>query len=93
MENDPGTLVGRRCRLQQTIGVDEACPEAGCALWEPGGAVVDGRCAIEQIDLSDRPELARWLLEIRRTLETAEDAKERGVAHSRLAQLLNDAEE
>jgi hypothetical protein len=57
------------CRLEQAVGVDATCPEARCPFWEPGGAALDGRCAIEGIDFSREHEVARWLLGIRRRLE------------------------
>jgi hypothetical protein len=59
----------RLCRLQQTVGVEEDCPEGRCPFWEPGGAVLQGRCAIDHLDLVRRPELASWLLSLRLKLE------------------------
>jgi len=63
--------VARLCRLQHAAGRVEACPGACCPFWEPGGAVLAGRCALDQVDLSARPELAAWLLRIRKRLEAA----------------------
>jgi hypothetical protein len=34
-------------------------------FWEPGGAVLAGRCAFDAVDLSRRPELVHELLELR----------------------------
>ncbi len=64
-------LEPRLCRLHVTLGRIEACPEEACAFWEPGGVVLDGRCAFEQIDIAGRPELAPFLLDLRNTLESA----------------------
>jgi hypothetical protein len=61
----------RSCRLESVVGRSEECPEDACPFWEPGGAVLAGRCAFEQIDLSDNRDLAGFLLRIRTALETA----------------------
>lgn len=59
------------CRFQSALGRVEACPEERCPFWEPGGAVLEGRCAFERLDHSDSLELAAWHLRIRRMLEAA----------------------
>jgi hypothetical protein len=59
------------CRLQHAAGRIETCPEERCPFWEPGGAALAGRCAVEQVDLSGRQQLAAWLLRIRTQLELA----------------------
>jgi hypothetical protein len=59
------------CRLHATLGRAEECPENACAFWEPGGAVLAGRCAFEDLDVEGRPELAPFLLRIRERLESA----------------------
>jgi hypothetical protein len=68
----------RLCRLEQAVGVEAACPEGGCPFWEPGGAVLDGRCVVEGIDFSRDREVAQWLLGIRlrleRSVETADSS-------------------
>jgi hypothetical protein len=64
------------CRLASVFGRVESCGESRCAFWEPGGAVVDGRCAFEQLDLSFRPEAAALLLRVRATLEAAGDEEQ-----------------
>jgi hypothetical protein len=61
----------RLCKLQYTVGRVEDCPEERCPFWEPGGAVLEGRCAFDQIDVGDNAELATWLLRIRKRLEAA----------------------
>jgi hypothetical protein len=65
-----------RCRLQYTVGRIEECPEEPCPFWEPGGAVVEGRCVFDQLDVGDNPEFAAWLLRIRKRLETAKTVEE-----------------
>ncbi len=47
---------------------DVACPEDDCAFWEPGGAVLEGRCVLEGIDFSREPGLVDWLLDVRDTI-------------------------
>jgi hypothetical protein len=64
-----GSSEPRFCRLEQAVGVGAACPEGGCPFWEPGGAVLDGRCIVEGIDFSRDRDVARWLLGIRQRLE------------------------
>jgi hypothetical protein len=59
----------RLCRLEQAVGVDAACPEERCPYWEPGGAVLEGRCAFEGLDFSRDTEAASLLLGLRRRLE------------------------
>jgi len=50
-----------QCRLE-----DAPCPREACALWEQNG------CAVEQFGLGRlEPELATFLLGIRRRLEEA----------------------
>lgn len=61
----------RICRLEQAVGVDAVCPEGACPFWEPGGAVLDGRCFVEGIDFSRDREVASWLLGLRRRLENS----------------------
>jgi hypothetical protein len=63
--------ASRECRPASLAGNREDCPEDLCPFWEPGGAVLPGRCGFEQIDLADNPELADFLLRIRHALERA----------------------
>lgn len=58
----------RLCRLEQIEGRDVRCPEEGCAFWEPGGAVVEGRCVLHNVDFAHEPGLAAWLLQFRNAL-------------------------
>jgi hypothetical protein len=80
-----------QCRLEQAVGVACACPESACPFWEPGGAVLAGRCAFEQLDLAGRPEIAAELLQIRAVLELAETADAERRARSRFYRLLNES--
>jgi hypothetical protein len=56
-----------RCRLAAVAKADEAC-RATCPFWEPGGAVLHGRCAFEEVDLEGRAALVVELLELRQHL-------------------------
>ena len=56
------------CRLEETLGRRMVCPEDECAFWEPGGAVLEGRCVLDGIDFSREPGLASWLLDVRDTI-------------------------
>lgn len=66
-----------------------ACAEAGCPFWEPGGAVLDGRCAFDSLALGREVELAKWLLQIRAGLEVACTRGEEEEIRHRLHRLLN----
>jgi hypothetical protein len=59
------------CTLHRALGRVEPCPGAGCALWlaEPGRS----GCALREVerDVERSPELARYLLELRLTLDDA----------------------
>jgi hypothetical protein len=60
----------------------EACPRERCAFWEPGDAVVEGRCIIERLGVDvRRPDLAAYLLETRERLDRARDLVEAERAH------------
>jgi hypothetical protein len=86
----------RHCRLHALAGQQQACPEAACAFWEPGGAVVEGRCAFEWHDFGARPELVQELLRIREQLELAaregEDGAPQNASHQ-WSRLLNERAE
>jgi hypothetical protein len=75
----PGERAGmdRFCPLEALGGRKRACPEVGCPFWEPGGAVVQGRCAFERLDLAGRPEVAAELLRIREQLSSVSAEDER----------------
>jgi hypothetical protein len=76
------------CSLKLAVGNDEECLRGWCAFWETGGAVVGAGCAIERlgIDLRDA-QLARYLLDLRRGLESARDTEAARAALDRLAEL------
>jgi hypothetical protein len=78
----------RLCSLSVAAGNDAECPRGWCAFWERGGAVVEPGCAIERmgVDLHD-PQLARYLLDLRRELESARDAEAARAALERLGEL------
>ena len=74
--------MSRICRLEQVSERDAPCPEVGCPFWESGGAVLEGRCAFERLDLEGRPQIAAELLGVRRLLESAvSDAEQRHARH------------
>jgi hypothetical protein len=79
----------RLCSLQAVVGKVEACPEGACPFWEPGGAVLDGRCAFEELDVAADAALATWLLEIRERLASAESTVAADAARSLFSHLLN----
>jgi hypothetical protein len=83
----------RLCSLEKAVGKHVACPEAACPFWEPGGAVLTGRCAFEQLDVAADHDLAAWLLELRERLATAESTVAADVAHSLFSHLLNESAE
>ena len=81
----------KRCSLRHAVSESELCPGASCAFWEEGGSIVDAGCEIERLGIPvDRHrDLARHLLELRLTMETAGEAAERTDARRRFAELLN----
>jgi hypothetical protein len=67
----------------------EVCPRERCAFWEPGGAVVEGNCLVERLDVDvRRPDLAAYLLETRERLEQARDLAEAEAAHREFSRRL-----
>jgi hypothetical protein len=85
--------TSRLCSLESAVGRTEACPEGACPFWEPGGAVLDGRCPLERIDLAAQSSLAGFLLQIREGLASASSAEAARLERSRLRRLLNDSAE
>jgi hypothetical protein len=83
----------RLCRLATAIGETRPCPREGCPFWEPGGAVLEGRCAFEHVDVTARPELAELLLDLRSTLQRAAAEEEQREPLRLLHHLLNEASE
>jgi hypothetical protein len=80
------------CRLAYTARRVEECPETACAFWQPGGAVLEGRCAVEGVDLSGRRDLSAWLLGVREQLEGPDPEDEKEQARILFHRLLNSRE-
>ncbi len=71
-----------RCRLAALAQRDEACTSS-CPFWEPGGAVLEGRCAFETVELEGRAPLVMELLELRqRFRELGVDAHVQELRHA-----------
>lgn len=82
------TRETRRCSLEAAVGKTAACPEDACPFWEPGGAVLGGRCAFEALGISADTGLASWLLEIRGRLEAASSVDDERALRSAFHQLI-----
>jgi hypothetical protein len=80
-----------QCALEHAVGRAGSCPESDCPFWEPGGAVLMGRCAFERLDLSGRSELARELLRIRDSLDSPAAVDAELEARHRFHRLLNES--
>ena len=83
----------RVCSLAAAVGISEVCPEGACPFWEPGGAVLGGRCAVEEFGVELDAALATWLLEIRDKLGAAGSEEEEQAMRSVFHHLLNDSSE
>ncbi|MDQ2910057.1 MAG: hypothetical protein M3R39_03435 [Actinomycetota bacterium] len=81
------------CRFQETLGVAEECPQESCPFWQPGGVVLDGRCAFERLDLAGRADLAAFLLRIRDDLRTGRAPRSSSEARLLFFQRLNERDE
>jgi hypothetical protein len=79
------------CSLEEAIGRYVRCAETKCAFWEPGGAVLHGRCAFERLDLHARAEIAEELLRIRGLLDSAESTEAEQSARHLYHRLLNES--
>jgi hypothetical protein len=84
--------MGRICRLEQQVGHPEHCPEDACPFWEPGGAVLAGRCAFDHLDLDGRPGVAAELLRVRLMLEAVDTEAEDRRVRREFYRLLNDGD-
>ena len=82
----------RMCRLEHQVGRRERCPEEACPFWEPGGAVLDGRCAFDLLDLDGRQEVAGELLRVRRMLTAADTEADERRVRRQFYRLLNDGD-
>ncbi len=77
------------CALIAAIGNEAECPEARCAFWEKGGAVVPGGCAVERLGLDlSNVDLAHYLIDLRRAIEGARDDDAAAEARRELAELV-----
>jgi hypothetical protein len=83
----------RPCSLEAAVGRSAACPEDLCPFWEPGGAVLGGRCAFEKLDITADASLAAWLLEIRGRLEDGSSVEDERTMRAAFHHLLNDSDE
>jgi hypothetical protein len=72
------------CKLRLVAqGQAEPCPRELCVFWEPGGAVMPGRCVIDRLGIDfRRADLAAYLLEARDRLERARDLTEAEAART-----------
>ncbi len=68
------------CRLDALAGRDTRCPGDPCPFWDPGGAVLEGICMFDQVDLAGRPAVVSELLQLRARLEGAVDAAGDGIS-------------
>jgi hypothetical protein len=71
-------IESKTCTLRLAGGGrTEVCPRERCAYWEIGGAVLEGSCVIERLDVDvRRADVARYLLETRERLEQARNLAE-----------------
>jgi hypothetical protein len=83
------TTTPRLCRIAAAVGRAEACPERACPFWEPGGAALEGRCAVDRLDLVEHADVAAWLLRLRARLEAARTAAEADRARRALYALID----
>ena len=81
------------CSLEAAVGKAGACPEDACPFWDPGGAALSGRCAVEELGVLSDADLAAWLLEIREKLGAASSQEEEHAMRSAFHELLNDSDE
>jgi hypothetical protein len=79
------------CSLEAAVGKQGICPEDACPFWEPGGAVLRGRCAFEELDVGKDTALAAWLLEVRERLASANSAADPDALRSLYHHLLKDS--
>jgi hypothetical protein len=82
--------MSRECRLDALAGVTTLCTEGACPFWEPGGAVLEGRCAFERLDLLRRPAVVSELLRVREELAGAAPVEDGRTRHS-YHRLLNES--
>lgn len=81
------------CHLELLVGRRVACSETACPFWEPGGAVIEGRCAFERLHVSLRPDTASELLQLRDALLEAAGDERRDDLRRDFYRLLNEEPE
>jgi len=73
------------CDLHLALGRVDACPGGECPFWENEL----GACAVRYLSRTEHsPELAEWLLDVRRRLELARDLDDLHDARDELQALL-----
>ena len=80
----------RMCGLDALAGATTLCTEADCPFWEPGGAVLEGRCVFEAVDLTRRAAVVSELLHLREKLVGAAPGEDDRALHS-YHRLLNES--
>ena len=79
------TPDGAPCDLHAVLGRVDDCPGHVCPFWEDDL----GACAVRHLSQTDpSPELADWLLDLRRRLELARGVDDLTEARSELEALL-----
>ena len=91
MARDISSDMNRICRLDASAGHERRCPEKECPFWEPGGAVVEGRCAFDQLDLSGRHDLVSELTRVRELLDAATPGAHESAAWHEYRRVLNES--
>jgi hypothetical protein len=82
-----GLPESRLCRIEQALGHNAICGEECCPFWETGNTARSGSCVFEELDLSARHDIAQWLEDLRKQLETskgAPDGESRRLFYARL---------
>ena len=86
--SNPSAVAEMLCRIKLAVDEAEACPQGMCPFWEHGNGVHEPGCGLERLPLElDRPDLAEYLVELRRSLETTRSAREREMARQALVDL------
>jgi hypothetical protein len=74
----------RFCRIEQSLGREEACPEGACPFWSAGVEERQGHCSLDRVDLRGRGEFSEWLHAVRRSLMDRESDPGRAEFYRRL---------
>jgi hypothetical protein len=70
----------RLCRLDAALGRLRPCSGDECPFWEPGGAVLHGRCVFDGVDFSRQRSLVASLRELRSVMEAERTEEPPGAA-------------